>query len=85
MLTTQVRDEFSEIEYSTAHFDQNVVLGLIKDTINEHHNNQKYVLLEGMCNSMKLKDEDDQLEVRLMDELQHIESHLGEIAGMIGL
>ena len=34
---------------------------------------------------MKLKDEDDQLEVRLMDELMMIEDKLGEVAGMIGL
>jgi len=34
---------------------------------------------------MKLKDEEEQLETRLMDELMNIEKHLGEIAGMIGL
>lgn len=34
---------------------------------------------------MRLKHEDDQLEVRLMDELMSIEANIGEIVGMIGL
>lgn len=38
-----------------------------------------------MFNSMKLKVEDDQLEVRLMDELMTIEQQIGEIVGMISL
>ena len=85
MLTTQVRDEFNELEYSPAHYDQDTVHDLIKETINEKHYNQKYVLLEGMCNSLKLKDEDEQLEIRLMDELMKIETKLGDIQGIIGL
>jgi hypothetical protein len=32
-LTTQVRDEFNEAEYSPVHFNQQLVMDLIKDTI----------------------------------------------------
>jgi adenylate kinase family enzyme len=32
-LTTQVRDEFNELEYSPVHFNQNDVIQLIRDTI----------------------------------------------------
>lgn len=38
-----------------------------------------------MCNSMKLKNEEDQLEIRLMDELLAIEENIGQIVGMISL
>lgn len=32
-LTTQVRDEFNELQYSPVHFDQTTVISLIKWTI----------------------------------------------------
>jgi hypothetical protein len=54
-----VRDEFNEAEYSPAHFDFRLVISLIKDTVKKVYTNQKFVLIEGMCNSMKLKEEDD--------------------------
>jgi hypothetical protein len=38
-----------------------------------------------MCNSEKLVKEDDQLEMRYMDELQAIEANIGDIAGILGL
>lgn len=34
---------------------------------------------------MKLKNEEDQLEIRLMDELLAIEENIGQIVGMISL
>jgi hypothetical protein len=80
-----VRDEFNEAEFSPAHYDFRLVIDLIKDTIKKVQTNQRYVMIEGMCNSMKLKIEEDQLEVRLMDELMTIEQQIGEIVGMIGL
>lgn len=43
------------------------------------------VLLEGLCNTGKLSSEDDQLELRYMDELLSIEKNIGPIAGAIGL
>jgi len=33
ILTTQVRDEFNEAEYSPVHFDQNVVMQMLQHTI----------------------------------------------------
>ena len=32
-LTTQVRDEFNEAEFSPVHFDQQIVMDLLKETI----------------------------------------------------
>ena len=58
---------------------------MISDTIKAKLTSQKIVLLEGLCNSTKLTDTDDQLEVRLMDEVLAIEQHIGTIAGTIGL
>jgi hypothetical protein len=34
-LTTQVRDEFNEHEYSPVHFDKQVIMDLLKFTINK--------------------------------------------------
>jgi len=69
MTNTQVRDEFNESEYSPVHFDVSLVCQLLKKTISEKRTNQKFVLLEGLCNSQKLSNVDDQLELRFMDEL----------------
>jgi len=33
LLTTQVRDEFNEAEYSPVHFDLTVVMAMLRDTI----------------------------------------------------
>ena len=41
------------------HFDITVVIELIQATIMEKKTTQKIVLLEGMCNSVKLVEEDD--------------------------
>jgi len=43
------------------------------------------VLLEGMCNSSKLNEIDDQLELRFMDELFSIEGIIGDVAAVISL
>lgn len=38
-LTTQVRDEFNEAEFSSVHFNQKVVMDLINYTIAENRTN----------------------------------------------
>jgi hypothetical protein len=38
-----------------------------------------------MFNSFKLREEDDQLELRMMDEFMSVEKYVGEIKGIIGL
>jgi hypothetical protein len=79
------RDEFKESDYSPVHFDIVNVMTLLKETVLEKRTNQKYVLLEGLCNSQKLNKLDDQLELRFMDELFCIEQIIGEVAAVIGL
>ena len=79
------RDEFKEAEYSPVHFDVISVMTLLKETIYEKRTNQKYVLVEGLFNSKKLSELDDQLELRFMDELFNIEAIIGEVAAIIGL
>jgi len=49
-----MRDEFSEAEFSAVHYDQQLVMQLLRETITEKRTNQKFVLLEGLCNKEKL-------------------------------
>lgn len=58
---------------------------LLKETVTKMRTNQRFVVLEGLCNSSKLANEDDKLSLRLMDEFFKIEGVLGEIKGIIGL
>ena len=84
-INSQTKDEFQEVDYSAIHFDLPLVLKLVKTTINEILTNQKYILLEGFCNSNKLVREDDILELRPMDELIEIEREIGEIVAIASL
>lgn len=81
----QVNDEFQEEFYSPVHFDPEPVKRLIADTIAEVRTNQKFVILEGLCNSMKLSNPDDQMEIRFMDELFGIEGFIGEVVAVLSL
>jgi hypothetical protein len=60
-------------------------MDLINYTIAVNRTNQKYIILEGMCNSVKLTNDADKYELRLQDELNDIEQNIGEIQSMIGL
>lgn len=80
-----MRDEFNETEFSPVHFEPSLVMELLKATIATKRTDQKFVLLEGMCNQAKLTNEDDQMQMRHMDELFQIESQLGEVKGIIAL
>lgn len=42
---------------------------LIAHTVREKQTDQNYVLLEGVCNSHRLQEVDDQLEQRHLDDL----------------
>lgn len=84
-LTTQVRDEFNEAEFSPVHYDQGLVHALIKEKIGEKRSSQKFVIIEGLCNSPKLLDESDRLELRLMDEFMAVDQQVGEVQAIIGL
>lgn len=84
-MTTQVRDEFNEAEFSAVHFNQKLVMELIDHTITMNRTNQKYIILEGLCNSPKLTQAVDKLELRIQDELNDIEQNIGEIQSIIGL
>jgi hypothetical protein len=57
----------------------------LKETVSAKKTNQKFVLLEGLCNSKKLSNTCDQLELRFMDEIFCIESNFGEVKAVIGL
>jgi len=47
----QVQDPFEEAEYSPVHYDLQCVMQLLKETVAAKKTNQKFVLLEGLCNS----------------------------------
>jgi len=42
-------------------------------------------MLEGVCNSKLLAEEDDQMAIRNMDELFSIEQAIGEVSGIVSL
>jgi len=62
-----------------------LVADLIKKTVEEKRTNQKFILLEGLCNSGKLSNDEEKLELRFMDELFLVEKDIGEIAAVISL
>lgn len=74
-----------EFEFSAVHFDLPIVMKLIKETIMAKRTNQKFILIEGLCNSTKLVNEDDRLELRQMDELFALEKNVGEVNSIISL
>jgi len=84
-ITTQVKDEFAENDFSPALYDLSLVLEMLKQTIAEKRTNEKFVILEGLCNSGKFVDENDKLELRFMDEFNSIEKQIGEVCSVIDL
>mmetsp|Transcript_44530 Transcript_44530/g.60390 ORF Transcript_44530/g.60390 Transcript_44530/m.60390 type:complete len:126 (+) Transcript_44530:742-1119(+) len=82
-LNSNVKDEFGESEYSSVHYNLLLVMELIQQTIREKRTNQKYILLEGLCNNRKLQNEDERLELRHMDEMFGIENTIGEVVSVI--
>lgn len=80
------KDEFKEAEYSAAYFDLDLVVELVCHTVAmQRRPYQSFILLEGLCNSARLKIIDDQLSLRFMDELFMIEKHVGEVQAVVGL
>lgn len=84
-LPANVMDELEEGEYSAVHFNQQLVTDLVNHTIAENRTNQKFIILEGVCNSNKLACDEDKLELRLQDELNDIDASVGQIQSIIGL
>jgi len=78
-------DPFAEAEYSAVHFDQTLVMQLIQQKIAETRTTQRFILLEGFCNSGKLESQEQRLQLRFMDEFFAIERNIGEVVGVIGL
>ena len=79
--TVDVPNFKDDDEYSGVHFDLDKVFQTLV-----HHISQvrtpahRYLVIEGLCGSPSfLKNEEDKLELRLMDELFAIEKHLGEV------
>jgi hypothetical protein len=86
VLQTQTKDEFSELEYSAAHFDLELVVEILRHTVAQVRSpSQRFVLLEGLCNASRLASPDDRMSLRLMDELFAIERSIGEVQAVIGL
>jgi len=80
------KDEFNEEEYSAVHYDLDLVIGLIKETIGKQRRPyQNMIMIEGFCNSARLTGQDDKLELRFMDELFMIEKNIGEVQAVVGL
>ena len=54
--------------YSAVHFDVHLVMELLAQTIAERRTCRRFILLEGLCNSTKLADPQEQLTLRFMHE-----------------
>jgi len=79
-LQSQTKDEFGEAEFSAVHFDLDLVLQLLAYHVAANRSSgQRYIMIEGLCNASRLMHTDDQMELRLMDELFAIEKYLGEV------
>jgi hypothetical protein len=76
-------DPHNEAEFSGAHFDPSVVMEVIQQTVSERRSDQSFILLEGVCNSGKLSNEEDKLGSRDMDEFFMIEKCLGDIEACV--
>ena len=62
-----------------------LVMQLIQEKIAANRTNQRFIMLEGFCNSAKLENHEDTLQLRFMDELMAVERCIGEVVGVIGL
>lgn len=78
-------DDHKEQMYSAVHFDQSLVIELVQQKISENRTSQKFVLLEGVCNSSKLCNDANRPEMRFMDEFFAIEKNIGEVSAVINL
>ena len=82
---SEAMDEASEDKYCAVHFDQALVIKLVQQKIAENRTNQKFVLLEGLCNSNKFRGMNERLELRFMDEFFSIKQNIGEVSAVINL
>jgi len=62
-----------------------LVVQLLQQKIAESRTDQRFILLEGFCNSGKLESHEQSLQLRYMDEFFAIERDIGEVVGVIGL
>jgi hypothetical protein len=76
-------DPHNEAEFSGAHFDTSLVMEVIQSTVAQRRTDQSFILLEGVCNSGKLANEEDRLGSRGMDEFFMIEKMLGDIEACV--
>ena len=85
--TVDVPEYKEDDEYSAVHFDLDKVFQTLVYHISQvRTSSNRYLVIDGLCGSPSvLKNEEDKLELRLMDELFAIEKNLGEIQGVIGL
>lgn len=80
-----VIDAHDEMQYSAVHFDLHLVMEMISQTVAERRTNQRFIMIEGLCNSGKLACEDAKLNLRFMDEFFQIEKCLGEVTAVVSL
>lgn len=80
-----VIDAHDEMQYTAVHFNLHLVMEMIQSTVAERRTNQRFILIEGLCNSNKLANEEDQLTLRYMDEFFQIEKYLGEVTAVVSL
>lgn len=78
-------NKMQEFTYSPVHFDRKLVFELVNNTIRQRWTNQKFIILEGLINSQNLALEDDQMQIREMDEFFAIEHYIGKVTGILSM
>ena len=78
-------EESPDFEFYPMHYEINLLIQLVRNIINKLRTTQKYVLIDGLLKSNKLKDDNEKLEFRAIDELLTIEKEVGETQTVIRL
>ena len=74
-----------DAQYCAAHYDFPLIIKMIKEGVEKFRTNQQYIVVTGLINSHKLKEKEDQLDSRSMDELFAINKELGTINAIVNL
>lgn len=78
-------EKLEDWEYCPVHYEAKMLVALVKDTIKRLRVEQKFVLVDGLLNTARLKEEEDKMQLRAIDELLGIEKEIGEIKAILRL
>jgi len=84
----EITEDFASnenIEFCAIHYDQKLILKILKDILSKSSGKYQIAIINGYLNSHKLKGYEEKQDFRAMDELFAIEKEIGQIKGVINL